>query len=146
MKNNIPDGHVSKKKKNTYTVTFSLMINMDLFSACKHTPIALIMVNGKKQMNQYGWIKSREFPNPCANEMAKNHKKTIDKMGPKLATTIIEYLDKKTNKPVVQLYPESMYIFPEYGAEYKSHLNHATRRDFDKEVKKRMSLLNTISR
>ena len=98
MKNNIPDGHVSKKKKNTYTVTFSLMINMDLFSACKHTPIALIMVNGKKQMNQSGWIKSREFPNPCANEMAKNHKETIDKMGPKLATTIIEYLDKKTNK------------------------------------------------
>jgi hypothetical protein len=78
--------------------------------------------------------------------MAKKHKATVDKMGPKIATTIIEYLDKETNKPVVQLYPESIYIYPEYGAEYKSHLNHATRRDLNKEIEKRMRLINTISR
>lgn len=140
MKNNIPDGHVSKKKKNTYIISFNTLLDKGLFAYRKYTPMPLIIVNGQEQKTQTGWITSKEFPNPHANKMAQLHTNTVKKMGEKIATTIIEYLDKDTNKPVVQLYPDGPYVFPEYGTEYKSHLNHATRRDFDKEVKKRMRM------
>ena len=133
---------MSHKRKNTYRVTFNALVDMGLFSYSKTTPIPLVTINGQKQENNTGWIKSRHFPNPCANDMALNHKSTLEKMGAKLATTIIEYLDKETNKPVVQLYPESMYIFDGYEHDYKSHLNHATRRDLTKELEKRMAILN----
>lgn len=141
MNQAILKNHISKKKKNTYTIGFNVMIDMGLFAYMKHTPMPLITINGEKQLSQSRWIQCKEFPNPCANEMAQSHTQTADKMGAKISITIIEYLDKETNKPVVQLYPESMYIFPEYGAGYKSHLNHATRRDLQKEINRRMMIL-----
>ncbi len=136
----------SKKKKNTYTIACNEMIDMGLFAFRKYTPMPLITVNGQKQVSNAGWIKSKEFPNPHANEMATAYKRTIDIMGAKIATTIIEYLDKTTNMPVIQLYPNAQtYIFPQYKTvNYKEHLNHATRRDLQHEIEKRLVILNHI--
>lgn len=134
----------SKKKKNTYTIAFNSMIDMGLFAYCKQTPMPLITINGQKQETNTGWIKSKEFPNPYANEMAQRHIENTHKLGEKIATTIIEYLDKETNKPVVQLYPSAFYIFEDYKKDYMSHLNHATRHDLQHEIKKRITVLNNI--
>ncbi|MEE1029502.1 MAG: hypothetical protein UIC65_00595 [Alphaproteobacteria bacterium] len=136
----------SKKKKNTYTIAFNGMIDMGLFAYCKQTPMPLITINGQKQETNTGWIKSKEFPNPYANEMAQRHIENTHKLGEKIATTIIEYLDKETNKPVVQLYPSAeTYIFPQYKTtDYKKHLNHATRRDLQHEIEQRLIILNSI--
>ena len=132
----------SKKKKNTYTIAFNGMIDMGLFAYCKQTPMPLITINGQKQETNTGWIKSKEFPNPYANEMAQRYIENAHKLGEKIATTIIEYLDKETNKPVVQLYPTTMHVFDGYEQDYKTRLNHATRRDLQHEIEKRMAILN----
>ena len=87
---------MSHKRKNTYTVTFNALVDMGLFSYSKTTPIPLVTINGQKQGNNTGWKKSRHFPNPCANDMALNHKSTLEKMGAKLATTISGQRNKQT--------------------------------------------------
>ena len=61
MKNNIPDGHVSKKKKNTYIISFNTMLDKGLFAYRKYTPMPLIIVNGQEQKTQTGWIISKEL-------------------------------------------------------------------------------------
>ena len=133
---------MSKKRKNTYTITFNTLINNGMFSNCKQTPMPLITINGQKQDTNTGFIKSKPFPNPCANEMAVHHEQIAKSMGEKIATTIIEYLDKETNKPVIQLYPTTFYIFEDYKKDYLSHLNHATRRNFEYELRKRHQIHN----
>ena len=47
----IPENHVSKKKKNTYQIEFSPSARADLFSLCKNTPLAVVVLNGKQQEN-----------------------------------------------------------------------------------------------
>ncbi|MBR2511221.1 MAG: hypothetical protein IKB59_03565, partial [Alphaproteobacteria bacterium] len=61
---------------------------------CKATPVPLIYINGEKQESNTGWIKTKDFPNPSANEMAQRYIENAQKMGDKIATTVIEYLDK----------------------------------------------------
>lgn len=134
--------HVSKKKKNTYTVTFNVLCQLNLFSACRNTPLPIITLNGKKQNSGTGWLSSKEFPNPCASDMAQKHQVLSEIMGPKLSCQIIEYLDKETGKPVVQIYPESMYIFDEYVGNYMSRLNHASRQDLQHQISLREKLIN----
>ena len=63
-------------------------------------------------------------------------------LGTKISTQIIEYLDKNTGKPVVQVYPDSVHIFDGYEENYMSHLNHATRRDLEKQIALRERLIN----
>lgn len=73
--------------------------------------------------------------------MAQKHKILSEIMGPKLSCQIIEYLDKETGKPVVQIYPESMYVFDEYDNNYMQRLNHATRQDLQKQIALREKLI-----
>ncbi len=137
---------MSKKQKNTYILSFNTLINKGIFSMCKATPVPLIYINGEKQESNTGWIKTKDFPNPSANEMAQRYIENAQKMGDKIATTVIEYLDKDTKQPVLQLYPTTIHIFSGYEQNYKSHLNHATRRDLDKEIKKRVFIDKYINR
>lgn len=138
----IPDNHVSKKKKNTYTIAFSAFYDATLFSMCKNTPLGVASLNGQQTQNKSGWISCTEFPNPCATRMAAKQHLLAEALGTKISTQIIEYLDKATGKPVVQVYPDSVHIFDGYEENYMSHLNHATRRDLEKQIALRERLIS----
>ena len=138
----IPDNHVSKKKKNTYTIAFSAFYDATLFSMCKNTPLGVASLNGQQIQNKSGWISCTEFPNPCATRMAAKQHLLAEALGTKISTQIIEYLDKATGKPVVQVYPDSVHIFDGYEENYMSHLNHATRRDLEKQIALRERLIS----
>ena len=137
----IPENHVSKKKKNTYQVQFSPLAPLHFFEGCKTTPMAVVILNGK-QVQSGGWLKCTEFPNPGASDMARKHTVLREIMGEKISTQIIEYLDKNTGKPVVQVFPEMMYVFDGYEQDYMQHLNHASRRDLTKQIALRERLIN----
>ena len=134
MRDKIPADHISKKKKNTYTVVFSSFTPTHLFVMCQETPLGLATENGKQLSTDGGWIRCKQFPNPAAAEMARDYPRFREIMGEKLSTTIIEYLDKYTGKPVVQVYPNMVYLFDGYEQDFKSHLNHASRRDFEHQL------------
>lgn len=136
----IPQNHISGKKKNTYKIMFGPFTDYAMFELSKTTPLAIIEINGVRQNTSSGWISAKDFPNPCASEMARNHRADTEIMGEKLATTIIEYLDKDTNKPVIQIYPGMFYVFDEYESDYMSHLNHKSRRDLQYQMNLREKL------
>ena len=141
----IPENHVSKKKKNTYTITFSTFFDATLFSMCKNTPLGVVTLNGKQIQDNSGWISCTEFPNPCATRMATIQHLLAEALGTKISTQIIEYLDKDTGAPVCQLYPHALHIFDEYKKTYLQHLNHASRRDLAYQIKQRQEFMNRLN-
>ena len=140
QKHNIPDNHISKKKKNTYEIALSQFINYELFLLCKTTPLAIACENGARQ-KPGDWLKSKQFPTECTIDITHMPDGLRKKLGQKLSTTIIEYLDMKTGEPVAQLYPTTLYVFDKYETDYLSHLNHATRRDLTQQMDMRAKLL-----
>ena len=138
----IPETHVSKKKKNTYQIKFSVFYDATLFSWCKNTPLGVVVLNGKQTQDNSGYISCKEFPNPCAKRMAANQHILAEALGTKISTQIIEYLDKITGQPVIQVYPDSVHIFDGYEENYMSHLNHASRRDLNRQIALRERLIN----
>lgn len=118
------------KKKNTYSIKFSHLVNYNMFELCQETPLVVVKKNGTvTQDSNGGWDAAIPFPNPGATTMGANFKSIRDQMGEKLATTIIEYLDKETNKPVATVFPTYVHIHAGYGDEFHRHLNHASRKD-----------------
>ena len=143
QKPEISPNHISKKKKNTYVITFNVMADNTLFALCTTTPLPVIEINGVKQnTTSGGFISGRHFPNPCANDMVRSHDILREIMGDRISATIIEYLDKDTGKPVVQVYPEGWYVFDNYSTDYITHLNHASRRDLKRQIKLRENMIN----
>ena len=138
----IPDNHVSQKKKNTYQVKFSPLMPAYLFELCSHPPLGVVVLNGKQNQDSTGWISTTNFPHPGAADMAKKQTVLREIMGEKIATQIVEYLDKETGKPVLQIYPEMMYVFDGYENNYMSRLNHASRRDLNKQIALRERLIS----
>lgn len=136
----IPANHISKKKKNTYKIMFNPFTAYEMFALCKNTPLAIIELNGIRQDTQSGWVSAKDFPNPCATDMAAQQELIKKITGEKIATTIIEYLDKSTGKPVIQIYPGMIHIFDEYEQDYESHLNHKSRRDLKYQIALREKL------
>lgn len=137
-KPDIPENHISKKKKNTYIVNFCKNIDYKISDSNPTTPLTIIEINGKKQSSST----QIKFPAPSANEMIAGHEILCEVMGEKISATIIEYLDKATNRPVVQVYPEGWYVFDIYSTDFMSHLNHASRRDLKKQLKLREQKIN----
>lgn len=136
----IAPNHVSKKLKNTYTVKFSPFCDTGLFCLCKTTPLAVIKLNGQTTQPSDGWLSCTMFPNPYASEMQAAYQ-DMAKFDEKTATTIIEYLDMSSGKPVLYIFPTGMHIIDEYKNDYATHLNHATRRDIARQIKLRQKLL-----
>lgn len=128
------------KKKNTYSIKFSHLINYEDFLYCLNTPLVVITKNGHP-IKQTGWDTAQSFPNPGAVRMGVNFELLRSVMGKKMATTIIEYLDKETNKPVVTLFPTYIHIHPEYTNGYLKHLNHASRKDLNYQIQLRFKAL-----
>lgn len=138
----IPENHISKKKKNTYVIAFNVMAEPTLFGLCNSTPLPVIEINGIKQTSDSGFINGKQFPNPNAINFIHSHDILQNIMGERMSATIIEYLDKDNGKPVIQLYPESSYVFEEYKHDYMSHLNHASRRDLLRQLALRDKKIN----
>ena len=127
------------KKKNTYVVRPDSCAQY--FSMCDSTPLYVHYLNGVEQQTGRAFVAATQFPNPAASTMVQNYNEMSSIMGDKVACTIIEYLDKDNGNPVVQVYPEYIHVFEEYKDDYKSHLNHASRADFEYQVKKRRNML-----
>ena len=143
QKPEISPNHISKKKKNTYIITFNVMADNTLFALSTATPLPVVEINGVKQdTTSCGYIKGLKFPNPCANDMVRSHDILREIMGERISATIIEYLDKDTGKPVIQVYPEGWYVFDNYGPDYMTHLNHASRHDLKHQLKIRDNMIN----
>lgn len=145
------------KKKNTYIVQLTdMLVDFDAFSRCQNTIMHVATLNGKAMQPEGGWLRCAEFPNPCATKMANEFKHYEPVMGEKLASTIIEYLDKNTGEPVLSLFPQNQVHFHKTGisaivkitqeqdnicmwlpngAENEAmRLNHASRQDFFHQV------------
>lgn len=132
----------SHKKKTTYVLKLSnVLFNSTLFQACNNTSLPLIKQNGTDITNKSGWITGKDFPNPNAYHLVVEYPQLSQTMG-NLAATVIEYYDKYTGKPVVQLYPSTVYIFDGYEKDYLSHLNHASRHDFNYQINLRAKLID----
>lgn len=128
------------KKKNTYSIKFAHMVNYAMFELCSATPLVVVKKNGTV-IKQSGWDVTTEFPNPGALEMGMHFKPLKDHIGEKMATTIIEYLDKETNRPVVTLFPTYLYIHDGYDNNFHMHLNHASRKDLQYQITMRRNAL-----
>ena len=140
----IPENHISHKKKNTYTICFSRIMPLHSFQLCRETPLAVIKKNGKQTQEITDWLTTTMFPNPTACEMGTIYRGSKDIIGEKIATTIIEYLDKETGEPVCQLYPHALHIFDGYEKTYMEHLNHASRRDLQRQIEIREQLFRKV--
>lgn len=132
-------------RKNTYTIALSgAMVDTSCFRLCKATPLAVVELNGKPTQNTTGFLSCTEFPNPFASEMQSVYKQMagLDK---KVATTIIEYLDKDNNNPVLYVFPNGVHINDGYEENYTEHLDLVSRQDLEKQIKLRQDLLEKIS-
>lgn len=131
------------KKKNTYIVKLNnLMIDAFAFGMCDKMPLPVIILNGQPTQNdQNGWLKCTKFPNPAAVEMQATFSEMKPVMGEKVASTIIEYLDKETGRPVATLFPTVLYIHDNYENDYMAHLNHASRQDLNHQLVLRQELI-----
>lgn len=134
------------KKKNTYIVKVNnLMADTSVFELCKYTPLPVTVLNGKDVQKPHNiWMGATKFPNPGAVCMQSEFKTIAPVMGPKIASTVIEYLDKANNRPVLTLFPTSAYVHDGYENDYMSHLNHASRRDLAHQIKIREQMMNQI--
>lgn len=136
MNKNIPTNHISQKKKNTYIVDFNIMIDIGLFAHCKTTPVPVTHINGQKINTTMGFKRAHQFPNPQANDMFVFHDLYANAQD-KTSATIIEYLDKQTMQPVAYVFPNDIYICTQNKADVFQRLNHATKRDFIRQLQTR---------
>lgn len=134
--NEILDNHVSKKEKNIYTIDLDASAPAAMYSEREFTPLVVESINGEEIIHEDSRLirYALKFPNPCANRMVAEQHLLAEALGPQISTRIFEYLDKKTGKPVVQVYPDSVHIFEGYEKDYLSHLSHAMRRDLNQRI------------
>lgn len=138
----IAENHISQKKKNTYQICYTHFCDLTMFELCRNTPMGVATINGKPLFPDEAWMHCTEFPNPCACDMAKKKDVLREIMGPKISTQIIEYLDKETGEPVIQVYPHMLHVFDKYKENYMERLNHASRHDLSKQIALREKLIS----
>lgn len=129
----------TKKKKITYLIEHSVFYDPTRWQFCEKIALQAKKING--QSMQGAWKKLTPFPNPGAYEMAAQREDLFPIMGEKMATTIIEYLDKETNKPVITLFPTYVHIHDGYEKNYQERLNHASRKDLNYQIMMRQRAL-----
>lgn len=135
----------TKKKKNTYVIKQPVLDGYSAFELCQSTPLAVVTINGKPVDNKSGWLTSLDFPNPAAANMVKSFEKLKPIMGERLASTIIEYLDKETGEPVAMLFPTNEIMCKTGKEELKKYLNHKTRQDLRRQTQIREKFLNKLT-
>ncbi len=134
----------TRKKKNTYIVKISdVMANLSAWELCQMTPLAVIVLNGETVQNTSDWLHTTQFPNPGANNMVNAFDTLKPVMGEKLASTIVEYLDKETGEPVLQLYPTNIVMACVVNP--LERMNHASRQDMNHQIQIRNKFINQIN-
>lgn len=144
----------TKKLKKTYEAKFDgLMVDLSFWSECESTPLPVIKINGQPVRNTGTWMNATKFQNPGASEMLQLYKspKWREIVGEKYATTIVEYLDKDTGEPALQIYPSGIALAllvdstdeQSFESYIKNHFNHATRQDITKQQKIVSEKMNT---
>lgn len=137
--------HKTKKKKNTYVVKISgIIANLQSFEMCRSTPLPVITLNGKPVQNTTGWMECDQFPNPAAQNMISAFDTLKPIMGEKLASTIIEYLDKDTFEPVAMLFPTNEIMCRSDVVDFVARLNHASRKDLTRQMLIRDRILRAV--
>lgn len=132
------------KKKNTYVIQLdNLLAQPELLGGCREMPLPVVKTNGVSSQATGVWMRAKSFPNPAAHDMVVAFKQLKPIMN-ETASTIIEYLDKETGVPVVQLYPTMAYIMTGFEDNYMSRLNHASRRDFMYQLNKRRAAVKKV--
>ncbi|MDE6250103.1 MAG: hypothetical protein K2M34_00510 [Alphaproteobacteria bacterium] len=142
----------TKKMKNTYIVQLNTMTMPGAFELCPNTPLAVIKINGIETDNaKGGFMSCTQFPNPGASAIESvwhNAPEWRIIMG-STATTIIEYLDKKSGKPALILYPtghvQSLIANEDANKVIGTRLNHASRRDFIYQYNKIIELVEIVN-
>lgn len=129
----------TQKKKITYVIEYSLFYDPTVWQFCAEIALPTAKING--QSNQDGWKTLTPFPKPGAYDMAAQREALFKIMGEKMSTTIIEYLDKETNKPVVTVFPTYVHIHDGYEDNYQEHLNHMSRKDLNYQIMMRRRAL-----
>lgn len=128
----------TKKMKNTYIVHLNTMTMPGAHELCQSTPLPVIKINGVETENAHcGFMSCTNFPNPGASTIEKLYFYAPEWriiMGKKITTTIIEYMDKQSEKPVLMLFPngkvQSLVDNEDANKVIGTRLNHASRRDF----------------
>ena len=139
----------TKKKKNTYVLHISNLLPGDAVDWYGPTiPVLVLQKNGaisKEEDPFFEPIKS--FPNREIQYMIGTYRIARPIMG-KLAATVVEYLDKMTDEPILMLFPHSdMPLFLKNFkslAEAASRLNHASARDLYYQMQHRGDLIKKI--
>lgn len=130
--------HICHKKKNTYIIKVnSPFMPTSLHSGCKMTPLAVVSKNGAPVQCESGWMKCTPFPNPFAAQMSAQYTSLLPYMDERTARTIIEYLDKDTGDIVATVFPTGFHVPDGYETNFLFRMNHASRRDFIRQVKLR---------
>lgn len=132
----------TKKRKNTYVVKINS--TNELFALASETPLPIITLNGRPVTDNSGWIKCESFPNPAAHNMVASFPKLEPIMGEKLASTIIEYLDKDSNAPVAMLFPTNELIYRADLKNFLSRMNAASRQDLKRQMQIRERILQQL--
>lgn len=143
----------TKKMKNTYIVRLNTMSMPGAFEWCPSTPLAVIKINGVETDNaNSGFMSCTQFPNPGASTIDVLYHRAPEWriiMGDQVATTIIEYMDKQSGKPVLMLYPNghvhSLVANEDANTVIGTRLNHASRRDFIYQYNKIIELVKIVN-
>lgn len=144
-KTNMPVARATKKRKNTYVVKLKdVMADLNAFELCEKTPLAVVTLNGKPVQNAGTWMQCNQFPNPGAAHMISAFPELHPIMGEKMASTIIEYLDKDTSEPVAMLFPTNEIMCRDDLPDFTQRMNHASRQDLYRQMKIRDRILRQI--
>ncbi len=137
-----PHTRDSKKNKNTYTVRFSGSARY--FGESDATPLQIVSINGQNVENSDAWARAIPFPNPATHNMVTSFAQLKTTMGEKLASTIIEYLDKDTFEPAILLFPTGEIVYDWRRPDFIYRLNHASRRDLQWQRNIRKQYMNKL--
>ncbi len=138
----VPD--MGRKKKNTYCIGPVVSYKTPKFYELgPRTELPVISKNGVLSVGLDGENTIMAFPNPGAHELVVNYELVGD-IDSKIAQTVIEYLDKVSGVPVLYVFPTMMYVCDDYRNTYWMHLNHASRRDLNYQLKLRRRIIERI--
>lgn len=132
-----------RKKKYTYVVNYK---SPEFYKSQRfddELSLEVVEINGKAIPHNAGKIHLESFPNPSAFKMLESHEMLKSVMGTRLASTIVEYLDKETYEIVAILFPTEVMYSSEHP-NFMDRLNHATKRDLRYQIKRREIFLRQL--
>ena len=132
-----------RKKKHTYIVNYK---SPEFYKSQRFEEalsLEVVEINGKTVSHNAENVHLESFPNPSAFKMLESHEVLKSVMGARLASTIVEYLDKETYEIVAVLFPMEMMYNSEVP-NFMDRLNHVTKKDLRYQIKRREMFLRQL--